>query len=517
MSRTPRITQPNEFFPLASEEMIRRGAISDAVEHCRRGLIFYPDNISGYAVLANAYLLLEEPTRAANVLRDGFRRTGADRLLELADLIEADRVSASDPTQPVEKPADDPVAAGTLTTADEPGDVEESRTADEPAEESLIPSAVGERLSPVETLSHAGAEEQAADDQDVEQTEPGGLSFITDDPSGPHYVTDPAEEASALYPWGSDERESGDYHQDLTDRMIARSNESIFGNPLGLISRDLFTGEPLPSDRTFFELDKEGERIQNSKFKIKNEDRERGEEGVEKVGGEDTGGVVRPDDPTAGMAAGGGRSDAGELADLIDEDSDRMLDEGGSGGTSGLSLHSGTQISDLRSRNLRLIPGLEYAPLRKDEGSRKIAPLVDEPKRFGMPPLGGTPSPSFSEGSEGMDTQEKSDSSRTDQKGTPPPLSNQGEREGLTPLEELARRLETARIPAVEEEPEEGESSSFEPSLVSDTFAGILVSQGAYAEAIKAYQMLARLKPERREEYEKKIAEIRWQMGRIEN
>lgn len=87
--------------------------------------------------------------------------------------------------------------------------------------------------------------------------------------------------------------------------------------------------------------------------------------------------------------------------------------------------------------------------------------------------------------------------------------------QSMTPLEELARRLETARIPIVEGEEPESESPAFEPSIVSDTFAGILAQQGAYRQAIKAYQMLARLKPERRGEYEKKIEEMRWKMTSV--
>ncbi len=564
VSMTPRVAQPDEFFPLASEEMIRRGAIADAVEHCRRGLIFYPDNISGYAVLANAYLLLEEPDRAANVLRDGHRRTGAERLAELADLIEGEKEAVAE---------SEVAAVDRLDGTDSVVSIDETH-ADVDIEEPLIPASVEAPLSPVETLSHTDAEEQGVEDRETEEGEREGLSFITDDPSGPHYVTDPAAEAEELYPYGSDEREDEDYDHDLTDRMIARSDESLFGNEVRPTDRDLFTGEPLPNDAVRFD-DSEGTGDESDRMRegdedaFEDDDREvdlippvediivpapRGEfsigapESVDQlipmprtqvpqpepehgetgdvdagadadmeVGAEDGStveeweedagrGVIRPEDPTAGMAAAEGRADAGDLADLIDEDSDRMIDEGGSGGTSGLSLHSGTQISDLRSRNLRLIPGLEYAPLRRDEGSLKIAPLVDERKKgrgSEMPPLGGTPrAPFTTESSEG--------SGDTDQ-------HERGEREGMTPLEELARRLETARIPAVEEEHEEEESLPFEPSLVSDTFASILVSQGAYAEAIKAYQMLARLKPERRDDYEKKIAEVRWQMGRVEN
>jgi hypothetical protein len=186
-----------------------------------------------------------------------------------------------------------------------------------------------------------------------------------------------------------------------------------------------------------------------------------------------------------------------------------MLVEGEGRHSSGLSLHSGTQISRLRSRNLRLIPGLEFAPLRKDEGSLRIASLVSEQKRFGMPPLGNrvAPPPSV----EPIETVQPDEPDPEVKKRQP---TRADEISDLTPLEKLARRLESARIPAVEEAPIEDEPVSFEPSLVSDTFTSILVSQGAFAEAIKAYQMLARLKPDRREEYEKKIEEIR---KKIEN
>jgi tetratricopeptide (TPR) repeat protein len=78
----------------------------------------------------------------------------------------------------------------------------------------------------------------------------------------------------------------------------------------------------------------------------------------------------------------------------------------------------------------------------------------------------------------------------------------------LSALEELAKRLEKARIPVIEED-KTLSSPSFMPSIVTETMANIYVQQGAYAQAIKAYQVLARNHPERLEYFESIIADLR--------
>lgn len=78
----------------------------------------------------------------------------------------------------------------------------------------------------------------------------------------------------------------------------------------------------------------------------------------------------------------------------------------------------------------------------------------------------------------------------------------------LSALEELAQRLEHARIPAIEEE-KTISNPSFMPSIVTETMANIYVQQGAYSQAIKAYQVLARNNPERLEYFETIIADLR--------
>lgn len=78
----------------------------------------------------------------------------------------------------------------------------------------------------------------------------------------------------------------------------------------------------------------------------------------------------------------------------------------------------------------------------------------------------------------------------------------------LTALEELAKRLEHAKIPVIEED-KTLPSPSFMPSVVTETMADIYEQQGAYAQAIKAYQVLARNNPQKLEYFESKIAQLR--------
>jgi hypothetical protein len=168
-------------------------------------------------------------------------------------------------------------------------------------------------------------------------------------------------------------------------------------------------------------------------------------------------------------------------------------------------------VRSLRSSNLRLIPGLEFAPLRHEEQPRRqplaslfeeTPPQLDVPARRSAPDV-GPPLPSYT----------PEDSSMThDPHGiaaeiAPSIESVRPEQYLMTPLEELARRLEAARMPAVEEP--ERRAPTFEPSIVSDTFANILVAQGAYSEALKAFQTLARTKPERYEHYSARIEEMK--------
>jgi tetratricopeptide (TPR) repeat protein len=201
----------------------------------------------------------------------------------------------------------------------------------------------------------------------------------------------------------------------------------------------------------------------------------------------------------------------------------------------------------LRSSNMRLIPGLEYTPLRIESsrkpkthilrslpepppfpairGSRllhsKMVPFASQiPVHIEAPRSNAVSKPYFTENNLSqyqVNSQSKKTSNDIHADNKSVELSvetqhttNYSEFKKLSPLEELAARLERARIPAVAEEQEKNISPSLqEPMMISETMAMIYERQGAYDQAIKAYQQLARVKPERLEFYEIKLAELR--------
>lgn len=79
-----------------------------------------------------------------------------------------------------------------------------------------------------------------------------------------------------------------------------------------------------------------------------------------------------------------------------------------------------------------------------------------------------------------------------------------------TPLEELAARLEKARVAIVQEETPAVQESTVEiVSTATETVAKIYESQGAFSQAVKVYKQLAQSKPELREKYEIAIERLR--------
>jgi hypothetical protein len=127
----------------------------------------------------------------------------------------------------------------------------------------------------------------------------------------------------------------------------------------------------------------------------------------------------------------------------------------------------------IRASSVGLIPGLHFAPMMK----RRVSHISSGGS---LPPL-----PPFRQFAPRLISQK---------------VKNK------TPLEELAARLEKARISIVHEEHVPTSSSGNEiVSTATETVAKIYESQGAYALAVKVYQQLARSKPELCEEYEAKI------------
>jgi len=191
---------------------------------------------------------------------------------------------------------------------------------------------------------------------------------------------------------------------------------------------------------------------------------------------------------------------------------------------SSLALHSGKSAHRLTSANLRLIPGLEFAPLRAEDQGRRmmIAPIMEdplpewEPRRRttsveNAPPLPEYPATASGRAAivsadvvspvlEPMSVEETPIAAVHVPVDVPAP--------DTSAIDELARRLEGARIAPVGETVA-SKRHVFEPSIVSDTLADILVAQGAYGEAMKAYMTLARMRPAQLKYYEERIAEMK--------
>lgn len=142
----------------------------------------------------------------------------------------------------------------------------------------------------------------------------------------------------------------------------------------------------------------------------------------------------------------------------------------------------------IRSSSVRLIPGLEYTSLRfegtRSRGRREIASLLDPPAFRAFHPIRRTSRPT--------DTQEP--------------------RKKTVTLEELAARLNDARLPRNTggNEPEisrEDFSAMQSPIMITETIARIYMQQGSHELAIEAFKALQKQKPEKADEFEKLIKE----------
>ncbi len=150
-------------------------------------------------------------------------------------------------------------------------------------------------------------------------------------------------------------------------------------------------------------------------------------------------------------------------------------------------------IGSIKSTNVNLISGLEFAPLKIENGHSQsnTNTSLEEPPQF--PKFLRKPKPS--------DVPMKTD--------IQVPKTDETIPQKLTPLEELAARLEKVRIPVAHQEMARSNNAlQVVPEMVTETMARIYEKQGAYSEAIKAYQILARRTPEKLDLYEQKIREV---------
>ncbi len=204
-------------------------------------------------------------------------------------------------------------------------------------------------------------------------------------------------------------------------------------------------------------------------------------------------------------------------------------------------VHTETEPqSSLRSNNIRLIPGLEFTSLRVEAGGNRAYQRTSQI----LPDFPDAPDGGFSLFVQDFDrttTSEVSHSPFVTRTVTPigqvVPAEDVSAEESLVAsgldddeitveLDDLARRLATVQMPSIQElmqrhggnlddqpdltAPANQDIPHLSPALASETMAAIFEEQGAYMEALRAYQALreAAQTSEKREYFERKIADV---------
>ena len=158
----------------------------------------------------------------------------------------------------------------------------------------------------------------------------------------------------------------------------------------------------------------------------------------------------------------------------------------------------------LRASYLKLIPGLDYTPLKY---ANTVHESVDHVR-----PL--QPFPEFSVVNPKRRGTNRKFKGKYDISGIAPSLMNPEDRE-LHLINELTARLEKAKMPRIEEidnindsYEEEDEPKSSASELITETMAKIYEMQGAKVEAIGAYRKLMIQHPNNSDYYLEKIKQI---------
>jgi tetratricopeptide (TPR) repeat protein len=201
--------------------------------------------------------------------------------------------------------------------------------------------------------------------------------------------------------------------------------------------------------------------------------------------------------------------------------------------------------SSLRSNNIRLIPGLEFTSLRVEVGGGRAYQRGNQVLPD-FPDASDGALPSFGQDFNSPTTF-KAPQSRSVAPTDPPirrvsPTDDASAEESLAAsgfandeitveLDDLARRLATVQMPSmqelmqrhggnVDEQPDLTASTNHDiphlsPALASETMAAIFEEQGAYTEALRAYQALLQTAQtlEKREHFERKIADVQRAMN----
>lgn len=443
--------RPNSLFVIEAKRYANAGKLTEAAEICRRGLIYFPANLNGYVTLSQIYIAMNSRDRALNVLTDGYKRTGSRELFLLFKQIERNG-----------KPNVVLINNSNKSSA-KLGDKETtSNSPESPQAENIAAS----------KIDRTNLENYSQKSEDIKNEKITPTSHVDE------FVVDKFVEVEII--------RSTKQETDLQAKW------------------NMLKGNAAKED-----LDS------SAQYKLQDE-----------VLAEGAKHELETDSITDSINDSKLLEEYNLLNVIAKQNKENRNSE-----SNNLKLHVTESGSRLRSSNIRLIPGLEFAPLRyankneqfsnKDEGevrNRKTIsnlisnePTEDENNIFDVETDSTQEDMIVAQGVILKESYYESllniTKEEADEEYEKMLNSNEAERK-LSPLEELAKRLENARIP-METEDDTVLSPAFEPIIITETWADILANQGAYTEALKAYQTLARSKPELFEHFKNKIEDMK--------
>lgn len=537
-------------FALEAQRLLGSGQAAQAAQLCEQGLDMYPDYATAYAIQARAYLQMNDIEAAFRSVERGLQRFPTNKaLVMLDDDLRPMVLLANEEKQSKEEQQEQRVEpiAPTETSGSSHNEplLEGRQTVEEVASDNVIET----------NISLGGDMQGVTPDIDPEILQSDALSNIDDDNDNWEHVSELAEEETEVR-----------LLQELIEQEIAEENldpEVLESDALSNIDDDndnwehvselaeeevevrLLHQEILEQEFAEQEHDPTVDILQSDALSNIDDDNDNWEH-VSELAEEETEVrllqemieqeiTVQQHEDTTELPKEEPTESSSPTAekDVLAFDKIRVVD----GDTivvakelaEKIARHPAPQLRlietaklnqrtmrTLRSSNLRLIPGLEYTPLRIESSrkSHRHQPHIPEPPPF--PAIRGSrmSSPMMPPFVTHMPAIPDLESSLRQRFDTKPEVATAATTERkLSPLEELAQRLERARIPAAS-----GENDApvvapppvaiEQPMMVSETMAMIYEQQGALDQALKAYRQLAREKPARAEHFEQKASAI---------
>ncbi|MES2766216.1 MAG: hypothetical protein V4642_10125 [Bacteroidota bacterium] len=456
-------------FAVEADRLLDGGQALEAAQLCESGLKVFPDYPTGYAILARAYIQLGDKALAGIALARGIKRFPLHKFLLR---VKSEMGFADDFA---EIPPDSSLKESEV--------LKDNVLKDNVLKDNVLKDDILKDESPITDadFKNLPKEELIIDDEIISEDDIEDPAEIEADPA----VEEVSESEAEI-----EQKEFDEVFKNTDEQAVAAPEEVVIDDEI-ILEDDIEEDIPEPeADFTIEEISEaeaEDEREEFEKVFKSDED--------EVLKGDVLKEILKPSLPAS---ANNSRYSPLRIIETFKTDENSR--------------------KSLKSMSVRLIPGLEFAPLRFESNKkydRHISALPEPPQFRAFKMMQrvnyAVAHPSmFHRMGESPEQQQSSQGNLIQRRAEEAGRVAQN----LTPLEELVTRLEKARIPTVQEDidPQAGQFAR-EPSVVTETMAKIYEQQGALNEALKAYQVLARQKPEKLAHFEEKIHEIQLRMS----